>query len=88
MRARSMLHSQTSTPQWAYGQDYVRAFEAKQLMRWTDGDLMKQAAAAIAAIAASRMQQLSQGSKVLVLAGPAMSVLLKPSNLCAGLMAI
>ncbi len=65
-----MLHSQTSTPQWAYRQDYVRAFEAKQLKRWTDGDLMKQAAAAIAAIAASRMQQLPQGSKVLVLAGP------------------
>ncbi|MFM9038448.1 MAG: NAD(P)H-hydrate dehydratase [Betaproteobacteria bacterium] len=70
MQARSMLHSQTSTLQWAYRQDYVRAFEAKQLMRWTDGDLMKQAAAAIAAIAASRIQQLPQGSKVLVLAGP------------------
>ena len=40
-----MLHSQTSKPQWAYRQEDVRAFEATQLERWTDGALMKQAAA-------------------------------------------
>lgn len=65
-----MLHSQTSKPQWAYRQEDVRAFEATQLERWTDGALMKQAAAAVAAVAASRMQQLPQDSKILVLAGP------------------